>query len=29
LRFDYKKPGGTRYENRYVQPYHLDCIGNL
>jgi len=29
LRFDYKKPGAMRYENRYVQPYHLGCIENL
>jgi len=29
LRFDYKKPGATRYDNRYVQPYHLGCIENL
>jgi proteasome accessory factor B len=29
LRFDYKKPGATGYENRYVQPYHLGCIENL
>lgn len=29
VRFEYKKPGATRYENRYVQPYHLGCIENL
>jgi predicted DNA-binding transcriptional regulator YafY len=28
-RFDYKKPGATRYEQRYVQPYHLGCVENL
>lgn len=29
LRFEYKKPGAARYEQRYVQPYHLGCIENL
>jgi proteasome accessory factor B len=29
VRFDYKKPGATRYEQRYVQPYHLGCVENL
>jgi len=29
VRFDYKKSGASRYENRYVQPYHLGCIENL
>ena len=29
VRFDYKKPEGTRYEQRYVQPYHLGCVENL
>ena len=28
-RFDYKKPGSARYEQRYVQPYHLGCVENL
>jgi predicted DNA-binding transcriptional regulator YafY len=28
-RFDYKKPEGSRYEQRYVQPYHLGCVENL
>jgi proteasome accessory factor B len=28
-RFEYKKPGAIRYENRYAQPYHLGCIENL
>src|SRR5881394_2651926 len=29
VRFHYKKAGAVRYENRYVQPYHLGCIENL
>lgn len=29
VRFEYKKPGATRYEQRYVQPYHLGCVENL
>src|SRR5437868_2188260 len=29
VRFDYKKPEGTRYEERYAQPYHLGCVENL
>src|SRR5437588_11589071 len=29
VRFDYKKPGANRYEQRYVQPYHLGCVENL
>jgi len=29
VRFAYKKPGATRYEERYVQPYHLGCVENL
>jgi proteasome accessory factor B len=29
VRFEYRKPGATRYENRYAQPYHLGCIENL
>ena len=29
VRFDYKKAGAVRYEQRYVQPYHLGCIENL
>src|SRR5436189_919243 len=29
VRFDYKKPEGARYEQRYVQPYHLGCVENL
>src|SRR6266487_5078012 len=29
VRFDYKKPGAVRYEQRQVQPYHLGCIENL
>jgi proteasome accessory factor B len=29
VRFDYKKPDGARYEQRYVQPYHLGCVENL
>jgi len=29
VRFDYKKPGAGRYEQRYVQPYHLGCVENL
>jgi proteasome accessory factor B len=29
VRFDYKKPGASRYESRSVQPYHLGCIENL
>lgn len=29
VRFDYKKPEGSHYESRYVQPYHLGCIENL
>jgi len=29
LRFDYKKPEAARYEQRYVQPYHLGCVENL
>jgi proteasome accessory factor B len=28
-RFDYRKPGSSRYESRYVQPYHLGCVENL
>src|SRR5205823_11356234 len=26
IRFDYKKPDAARYEQRYVQPYHLGCV---
>ncbi len=29
VRFDYKKPDVARYEQRYVQPYHLGCVENL
>jgi predicted DNA-binding transcriptional regulator YafY len=29
VRFDYKKPGASRNEKRYGQPYHLGCIENL
>jgi proteasome accessory factor B len=29
VRFDYKKPDATRYEQRHVQPYHLGCVENL
>ena len=29
VRFDYKKPGTTRYEPRQVHPYHLGCVENL
>ena len=29
VRFGYKKPGAARYEERYVQPYHLGCVENL
>jgi predicted DNA-binding transcriptional regulator YafY len=29
VRFDYKKPGAARYEQRYAQPYHLGCVENL
>ena len=29
VRFEYKKPEGSRYEQRYVQPYHLGCVENL
>jgi predicted DNA-binding transcriptional regulator YafY len=29
IRFDYKKPGAARYEQRYVQSYHLGCVENL
>ena len=29
VRFDYKKPDAARYEQRYVQPYHLGCVENL
>jgi proteasome accessory factor B len=29
VRFDYKKPEGSRSEPRYVQPYHLGCVENL
>jgi predicted DNA-binding transcriptional regulator YafY len=29
VRFEYKKLGGTRYEERHVQPYHLGCVENL
>jgi predicted DNA-binding transcriptional regulator YafY len=29
VRFDYKKPEGSRYEERRVQPYHLGCVENL
>ena len=29
IRFDYKKPDAARYEQRYVQPYHLGCVENL
>jgi len=29
VRFDYKKPGATRYDQRCVQPYHLGCVENL
>src|SRR5438046_8398816 len=29
VRFEYKKPGAIRYEQRYVQQYHFGCIENL
>src|SRR5205814_10413901 len=29
VRLGYKKPGTARYEERYVQPYHLGCVENL
>src|SRR5437764_8076649 len=29
VRFEYKKPDAGRYEQRYVQPYHLGCVENL
>src|ERR1700736_2755520 len=29
VRFEYKKPEGSRFEQRYVQPYHLGCVENL
>lgn len=29
VRFEYKKPDVTRYEDRRVQPYHLGCVENL
>src|SRR5580765_353019 len=29
VRFDYKKPDAARYDQRYVQPYHLGCVENL
>ena len=29
VRFEYKKPDAARYEQRYVQPYHLGCVENL
>ena len=29
VRLDYKKPDSARYEQRYVQPYHLGCVENL
>ena len=29
VRFEYKKPEGPRYGQRYVQPYHLGCVENL
>ena len=29
IRFDYKKPDAARYEQRFVQPYHLGCVENL
>ena len=29
VRFEYKKPEGTRYEQRHVQPYHLGSVENL
>jgi predicted DNA-binding transcriptional regulator YafY len=29
VRFEYKKPEGARYEQRYVQPYHLGSVENL
>lgn len=29
VRFEYKKPGAARYEQRSVQPYHLGCVENL
>jgi proteasome accessory factor B len=28
LEFEYKKLGGTQYESRRVQPYHLACVEN-
>lgn len=29
VHFEYKKPDAARYEQRYVQPYHLGCVENL
>jgi proteasome accessory factor B len=29
VRFEYRKPAAARYEQRYVQPYHLGCVENL
>jgi predicted DNA-binding transcriptional regulator YafY len=29
VRFEYKKPESTRYEERSAQPYHLGCVENL
>jgi proteasome accessory factor B len=29
IRFDYKKLGSQRYEERTVRPYHLGCVENL
>ena len=29
VRFEYKKPESSRYDQRYVQPYHLGCVENL
>jgi predicted DNA-binding transcriptional regulator YafY len=29
VRFEYKKPDAARYEQRYVQPYHLGSVENL
>jgi predicted DNA-binding transcriptional regulator YafY len=29
VRFEYKKPESSRYEQRSVQPYHLGCVENL
>ncbi len=28
VEFDYKKLGGSQYEARRVQPYHLGCVEN-